>query len=351
MATVLIIYLILQLLAAKVESMLSVKLFYLHDNPYQSIAESCLLRFVVGPPSSLTCNPYNSYKLWGLRLICQVVKSVDSMNVEYEIHWFQKDKNNKTIDHGRVNLNHKTQTVEIVQFGLGWYGQNFTAAMLGDFWCQVKLTDREPPVYLSKSNVLTVREPDYYNSSLSSCDLPHVEKIQCLNIPSFTSYNPEITQTQANFILTTYSTSLQSFTTIVTDIVQPNTASHVLTTTTTICLNSPSLPSYNPEITPTQTTSLNLLTDIAQPNTTCHVLTTTITTMITTTTTSKWLSSVIPTLSAKGHKFMDYVLPGIIILSVIITLIILIIFAIVMVLILRVKRKKIRSLGKCFNHY
>ena len=277
-------------------------------------------------------------------------KPADSMSVEYEIHWFQKDKNNKTIDHGRTNLSHKTETVEIVEFGLGWYGQKFTAAMLGDFWCQVKLTDREPPVYLSKSNVLTVREPNYYNSSLSSCPgLQYVKRIQCLDIPSFTSYNPAPIQT--NSILTTYSTSLQSFTTIVTDIVQPNMASHVLTTTTTTtCLNSPSFTSYNPKITPTQTTSFNLLTDIVQSNTTCYVLTTTITTMITTTT-SKWLSSVIPTLSAKGHKFMDYVLPGIIILSVIITLIILIIFAIVMLLILRVKRKKIRSLGKCFNHY
>ena len=76
------------------------------------------------------------------------------------------------------------------------------------------------------------------------------------------------------------------------------------------------------------------------------------TTMITPTiTTSKWLSSATPTLSAKGHNFMDYVLPGIIILSAIVTLIILIIFAIIMVLILKVKRKKIRSTGKCFNHY
>ena len=132
---------------------------------------------------------------------------------------------------------------------LGWYGQKFTAAMLGDFWCQVKLTDREPPVYLSKSNELTVREPNYHNSSLSPCPgLQYAKEIQCLNIPSFTSYNPEIKPTQTNSILTTYSTSLQSFTTIVTDIVQPNTASHVLTTTTTICLNSPSFTSYNPGV-------------------------------------------------------------------------------------------------------
>ena len=233
------------------------------------------------------------------------------MSVEYEINWFQKDQNNDIIDHGRSHLSHKTGTVEMVEFGRGWYGQNFTNDMLGDFWCQVKLTDREPPVYLSKSNVLTVREPNYYNSSLPPCPgLLFVKQTQCLTIPSFTSYNPEIMPTQTTFLntLTTHSISLQSFTTTVTDIVQPNTA--------------------------------------------CYVLTTTITTAITTTTTtSKWLSSVKPTFSAKSHKFMDYVLPGIIILSAIVTMIILIIFAIIMVLILRVKRKKIRSPGKCFNHY
>ena len=294
------------------------------------------------------------------------------MSVEYEINWFQKDQNNDIIDHGRSHLSHKTGTVEMVEFGRGWYGQNFTNDMLGDFWCQVKLTDREPPVYLSKSNVLTVREPNYYNSSLPPCPgLLFVKQTQCLTIPSFTSYNTEITPTQTTFLntLTTHSISLQSFTTIVTDIEHPNTASDVLTTTittTTICLNISSSTSYNPEIMPTQTTFLNILTthsislqsftttvtDIVQPNTACYVLTTTITTAITTTTTtSKWLSSVKPTFSAKSHKFMDYVLPGIIILSAIVTMIILIIFAIIMVLILRVKRKKIRSPGKCFNHY
>ena len=89
--------------------------------------------------------------------------------VQYEVHWFQRNNESIIIDHGRPEGAHKTNQAERITFGLSWYNQKFTAAMLGDYWCQAILTDRQPPVYLSKSNILTVRKPDYYDSNLPKC--------------------------------------------------------------------------------------------------------------------------------------------------------------------------------------
>ena len=141
----------------------------------------CLLKFREEPPTQLNCNPYHDDdddgesddddvdEEWRLRLACEVRLPADIGPVQYEVHWFQRNNESIIIDHGRPEGAHKTNQAERITFGLSWYNQKFTAAMLGDYWCQAILTDRQPPVYLSKSNILTVREPDYYNSNLPTC--------------------------------------------------------------------------------------------------------------------------------------------------------------------------------------
>ena len=66
--------------------------------------------------------------------------------------------------------------------------------MLGDYWCQAILTDRQPLVNLSKSNILTVREPDYYDSSLPTCSgVKFIYTRRC--IPNITVVLPSSSET------------------------------------------------------------------------------------------------------------------------------------------------------------
>ena len=111
----------------------------------------------------------------------------NTRNIQYEINWFQKNLSNTIIEHGR-SVYYKTKYDEKVRFGQYWEGQDFRNDMLGDYWCQVKLTDRQPPEYLSKSNILTVREPDYYNNSLPTCDdKQYVLEKECIGNDSLIS--------------------------------------------------------------------------------------------------------------------------------------------------------------------
>ena len=182
----------------------------------------CLLEFFDEPPTHLNCTPYDgsedenegendgendgegdgesdgesdgeddSDEVWKLRLACEVRIPVGSGPVQYEVHWFQRNNESKIIDHGKPEWFQKTSKAERVLFGTNWFNQKFTAAMLGDYWCQAILTDRQPLVYLSKSNILTVREPDYYNSSLPTCsDIQYIRKSRCISnvTTSNTSY-------------------------------------------------------------------------------------------------------------------------------------------------------------------
>ena len=184
----------------------------------------CLLEFFDEPPTHLNCTPYDdseyenegendgegdgegdSGKVWQLRLACETRVPVGSDPVQYEVHWFQRNNEGKIIDHGRQEYFQKSYNAERVQFGLNWYNKKFTAAMLGDYWCQAILTDRQPLVYLSKSNILTVREPNYYNSSLPTCfDIQFIRKHRCIS--NITVELPSSNET-LSLILTTASIS------------------------------------------------------------------------------------------------------------------------------------------------
>ena len=163
----------------------------------------CLLKFYEEPPTQLNCDPYRNDdgegdddddddEEWTLRLACEVRIPVGFDHVQYEVRWFQRNNESKIIDHGRPEGSQKTDLVERITFGLDWYDHKFTTAMLGDYWCQAMLTDRQPLVNLSKSNILTVREPDYYDSSLPTCSgLKFIHSRRCItNITiSTTSYD------------------------------------------------------------------------------------------------------------------------------------------------------------------
>ena len=142
---------------------------------------------------------------------------VGSGPVQYKVHWFQRNNESKIIDHGRPEYFQKTTNAERVLFGTNWYDQKFTAAMLGDYWCQAILTDRQPLVYLSKSNILTVREPDYYNSSLPTCsDIQYIRKSRCISnvTTSNTSYEVYYLTPSIVTSVTTLSSSTSLYTSV-----------------------------------------------------------------------------------------------------------------------------------------
>ena len=196
---------------------------------------------------------------------------------------------------------YKTTYEEKGIFGQSWEGQDFRNDMLGDYWCQVKLTGIQPPQYLSKSNILTVREPDYYNSSLPICDKKqYVIETECIgNSSLINSYSRTSSASQmASQIQSTSTMQTSSVSMATTGLVNP-TVSHLSTTTAS--------------------RSKHLI------------------------------SSPTPTVTTENKNGMNFFLVGIVILSIILILVVLIFLIIILAVIIRFKRKKMVLLGKSIN--
>ena len=190
-------------------------------------------------------------------------------------------------------------------FGQSWDGQDFRNDMLGDYWCQVKLTDREPPQYLSKSNILTVREPNYYNSYLPICDKKqYVMETECIGNSS---------------LISSYSRTLSA---------------------------SPMASQIRSSILPTltmQISSVSMATIELVKTTVSHLSATTVSR-------SKHLiSSPTSTVTTENKNGMNIFLIGIVTLSIILVLVVLIFLIIILVVIITFKRKKMILLGKSIN--
>ena len=105
--------------------------------------------------------------VWRLRVSCDVRRI--SGTDQFDIHWFHKNNQNETIDLGQAEVLGIDPNREIVLFGTQWYNKPFNESMLGEYWCQVIVTSTQPNIYLGKSDILVIRDPENYDTGLQRC--------------------------------------------------------------------------------------------------------------------------------------------------------------------------------------
>ena len=105
--------------------------------------------------------------VWRLQVSCDVQRI--SGTDEFDVHWFHKNKENITIDLGQVKVSKEAFDRKEVIFGMQLAGTYFDESMLGEYWCQVIITSMQPNVYLGKSDILMIRDPEDYDGELQRC--------------------------------------------------------------------------------------------------------------------------------------------------------------------------------------
>lgn len=172
------------------------------------------------PPSELNCKPFTEDGKWRLRIACEVrvPLPISEPLVQYEVHWFHKNKNNVTQDFGRLSVQ-KSRTVERVMFGQQWLNEDFTNETIGDIWCQPILKGNTT-ANLSISRVLTIHDKNYYKNLSLCMNVQLVRETRCISLlqnplPTNTSAALPITQSQA--MSTTTKIILQHSSTIITE--------------------------------------------------------------------------------------------------------------------------------------
>ena len=107
--------------------------------------------------------------VWRLRVSCDVRRI--SGTDQFDVHWFLKNNENEIIDLGRDEVQ-ETLERELVVFGTQRTDNNtlFDESMLGEYWCQVIVTSTQPNIYLGKSDILVIRDPEDYDAGLRTCN-------------------------------------------------------------------------------------------------------------------------------------------------------------------------------------
>ena len=174
----------------------------------------CILEYHEEPPRELDCKPFTRDNKWNLRISCEVREPVnDKLAPHYEVQWFHRNMNN-TVTELETYKVQKSDTVERTVFGGTWFGRNFTDEVIGDIWCQPVLTN-DINATLSKSQILTIRERNYYQN-LSFCSgVKFLRNIsRCISVlQSSESITPTKSTTTSSFITpSTIRTTLSSIT-------------------------------------------------------------------------------------------------------------------------------------------
>lgn len=118
-----------------------------------------MFEYLSQPPTELSCNPYDNssgYPKWQPTVPCVLVRQYGTQ--EYSVQWFYK------------NATH-TKTVGADQF----FASDIVLTVLnslrdtpydgslgGYYWCQAIIGGNNEYIPLERSNILEVREPDYY---------------------------------------------------------------------------------------------------------------------------------------------------------------------------------------------
>ena len=107
--------------------------------------------------------------VWNLQVSCGVQRI--SGTDQFDVHWFHKNNQNEIIDLGQVEVQGETPNRELVVFGTQRRDNNipFDESMLGEYWCQVIVTSTQPNIYLGKSDILMIRDPEDYDTELPRC--------------------------------------------------------------------------------------------------------------------------------------------------------------------------------------
>lgn len=172
------------------------------------------------PPSELNCKPFTENGKWRLKIACEVRVPllISEPPVQYEVHWFHKNKNNVTQDFGRLYLQ-KSRTAERVVFGRQWFNEDFTNETIGDIWCQPILKGNTT-ANLSISRVLTIHDKNYYKNLSLCTDVQLVRETRCISLlqnPLPTNTSTALPMTQSQAMSTTTKIILQHSSTIITE--------------------------------------------------------------------------------------------------------------------------------------
>ena len=134
----------------------------------------------------------------------------DQLASPYEVHWFHKNKNNMIIELETSNVQ-KSDTAERTVFGMSWFGRNFTDEVIGDIWCQPKLTNYINAT-LSKSQILTIHEKNYYQNFSTCSGVKFLRGTRCISVLKRLAPATPAT-TQSSFITPSITRTTLSFTT------------------------------------------------------------------------------------------------------------------------------------------
>ena len=115
--------------------------------------------------------------VWRLRVSCDVRRI--SGTDQFDVHWFHKNNENEIIDLGQVEVEGYTDNRERIVLGTQWINKPFNESMLGEYWCQVIVTSSQPSIYLGKSDILVIRDPEDYNTTMYCTGIISVSTSKC----------------------------------------------------------------------------------------------------------------------------------------------------------------------------
>ena len=139
--------------------------------------------------------------VWRLRVSCDVRRI--SGTDQFDVHWFHKNNQNETIDLGQVEVEGYTDNRERIVLGTQWINKPFNESMLGEYWCQVIVTSTQPNIYLGKSDILMIRDPEDYNTTMYCTGIISLPTLKCADKNNNISV-PEMQVIAANVSSTSY---------------------------------------------------------------------------------------------------------------------------------------------------
>ena len=112
-------------------------------------------------------------------------------------------------------------------FGTQLVGTYFDESMLGEYWCLVIVTSTQPNIYLGKSDILVIRDPENYDTGLQRCQ-------GIISVPTSKCADGIVTSQISEAFTSSFSSSSSSFS------FPLITCSNSLTTYSSIQIDSPS---------------------------------------------------------------------------------------------------------------
>jgi hypothetical protein len=138
-------------------------------------------QFIEQPPQEFDCNPFDPLvaptPVWRLTTSCTAERISGSQT--FDVHWFHKNSTGEIRDLRRPEFWIPGETREEVRFGDHLVNDPFIPDMIGEYWCQVIVTDQTPNVLLGISNVFTIRDVASYGSTKRCTGRQIVTETKC----------------------------------------------------------------------------------------------------------------------------------------------------------------------------